>query len=144
MGRCKQPGSLNSFFLYASQLFGARIQLLDFITSLVLCSLLTVGSWGSWQLLDHRHYSSFGASFVVPSRLRDSHLEAPNCWWLWHSCLLMRQDILHFVITLFTSSKYLLIGFTASLLSYWCWECFLVTVPMKQNYREQGTYFKST
>ena len=132
MGRCKQPGSLNSFFLCASQLSGARIQLLDFITSLVLWSLLSVGSRGSWQLLDHRLCSSFGASFVVPSRCRDSHLEAPNCWWLWYSCLLTWQDILYFVITPFTSSKYLVIGFAASLLSYWGWACFLVTIPLKQ------------
>ena len=50
---------------------------------------LTVGSGRSWRLLDGR-YSS-------PSwELWSSHQEGQNSWWLWHPCLPMWQETLHF------------------------------------------------
>ena len=30
--------------------------------------------------------------------LRNSHLKAPNRWWLWHSCLPIWQEIFHFTM----------------------------------------------
>ena len=51
-------------------------------------SILPQGVGG---LPDHRYGSSW-----VPSKLRNSHLEGQSCWWLWQSCLLIQQEILHF------------------------------------------------
>ena len=64
MGRWKSQGSLNSFLSYASQLSGACILFFFYFVA----SLVTVGSGGSWQLLDCRHCSPFWG----PSRLRNS------------------------------------------------------------------------
>ena len=46
---------------------------------------------GVGGLPDHRYGSSW-----VPSQLRNSYLEGQSCWWLWQSCLLIQQEILHF------------------------------------------------
>ena len=51
---------------------------------------------GEWlRLLDSRY-----CSFWVACRLRNSHLEGWNCWWLWHTCLLIWQEIFHFTLCL--------------------------------------------
>ena len=53
------------------------------------CSPQGVAS-ASW-LPDSRYCSSW-----APSGLRNSHLRGWNCCWLWHPCLLIWQEILHF------------------------------------------------
>ena len=35
--------------------------------------------------------------------LRNSHLKGQNPWWLWHTCLLIQQEILHFTYTVSVS-----------------------------------------
>ena len=79
MGRCKSLGSLKSFPSYASQQPGASI--LHFPSELTHRE----------QLLDCRYCSSW-----VLLGLRNSHLEGRNHGWLWHPCLLIWQEILHF------------------------------------------------
>ena len=71
MGRCKPLVSLNSFLSYAPQLSGTNPVLL-FTLLLAFLQLLSNHCWGWQHLLDH----SFGS--------HHSHLEARNCWWLWH------------------------------------------------------------
>ena len=47
------------------------------------CSLMTV----RWQV---------SLSFLCSLRVHRLTLEGCNCWWLWHPCLLIRQEIFHF------------------------------------------------
>ena len=35
--------------------------------------------------------------------LRNSHLKGQNPWWLWHTCLLIQQEIVHFTYTVSVS-----------------------------------------
>ena len=78
MGICKSLGSLKSFPSYAFQLSGA---------SVFWFSVLTLGS--SRSLITVRSQVLF--SFLVA-------LESCNRWWLWNPCLLIWQEILHFLI----------------------------------------------
>ena len=75
-GRCKPLDSLNSLFSYAPQLSGPIL----FPSSPCFLhspssSAITVGGW------QHPCDHSFGSPH--------SHVEARNCWWLWHSYLLI-------------------------------------------------------
>ena len=85
VGRFKPLGSLNSLLSYVPQLCGPNP---------VSLFTLSSGSCGRWlllvfpQLLSNHHggwitmavAASAGLSFGSPH----SHLEARNCWWLWH------------------------------------------------------------
>ena len=81
-GLCKSLGLQKSFRSYASQLPGASI--LHFLYPWFLevsgGSMISVGSQVFF-------------SFMVA-------LEDWNHWWLWHSCLLIWQDILHFLLSI--------------------------------------------
>ena len=82
MGRCKSLGSLKSFPSYASQLSGASILCFSHpeLTLESSCNLMAV----SWQVF----FSFLSALWLT--------LEGWNRWWLWHLCLLIRQEIFHF------------------------------------------------
>ena len=41
-------------------------------------------------------WGAIAFSSWMPTGLRNSHLEGWNGWWLWHPCLLIWQEILHF------------------------------------------------
>ena len=56
-------------------------------------SVLTAGSGCSLMATKLGRYSSPSR---VPLGLRNSHLKGKNLWWLWHSCLLIWQEIFHF------------------------------------------------
>ena len=87
--RCKHLGSLKSSLSYASQLPEASILLLGFS-----------------QLLDCRHYFPFWE----PSWHQASHLEALNNWRLWHSGLLIWQEILFYSYKVFLTKQLKLEG----------------------------------
>ena len=92
IGRYKPLSSLNSFLSYATQLFGAKS---SFLIVYILNSLFilrqiwwTAASCISWapQLLSGgsicQIYRIAGIVFSLGSP--HSHMEARNCWWLWH------------------------------------------------------------
>lgn len=99
---------MKSFLSHASQLSGTSTLLLDFSHHPAPSfSVLTGGEQGASD-----SYCITG--IVLPSvvgetsRLRNSHLEAWNRWWLWHS-LLTWQELLHFTdISLANSLTYCL------------------------------------
>ena len=72
----QEPSSLKSFLSYTSQLSGASI--------LFLSSVLTVGSGCNLMAAGRQVLLSFLVA-----------LEGWCCWWLWHPCLLIEQEILH-------------------------------------------------
>ena len=81
MGRWKPLGSMNSFLAHAPQLSGANPVFLAHLKEWEIALLASpqllsyhCGEW--WHLLD----LSFGNPY--------SHLEARNCWWLWHFLLI--------------------------------------------------------
>ena len=59
----------------------------------------------------------------VPLRLRNSHLADQNCWWLWHPCLLIWQEIL-LVLSDIKKAECQRIG----AFKLWCWRK-LLRVP---------------
>ena len=92
MGRCKPLGSLNSFLLYAPQLFGAKSSLLIVY---ILNSLFTArgAKCGRWLLVASPQAPAITVQgggicwitgIVFPFESIHSHLETPNHWWLWH------------------------------------------------------------
>ena len=88
MGRRKNPGSLKSFLWCAPQLSGASILFFHILSS----SGLTIKS--ACTLMAARWQVFFTA--WVPFRAHKLTIhDSCNCWWLWHPCLLIWQEILH-------------------------------------------------
>ena len=84
MGRCKSLGSLEVFLSYPSQLSGVSIQYFSHPEL----------PWGSWQGLAAGSQKFF--SLLSALRAYQLTLDCWNPWWLWHPCLLIWQEIVHF------------------------------------------------
>ena len=90
-GETQESGLMKSFFSYVSQLSWAWSYL--FFTSRAPLGL-TIGSGCS--LLAAWLQAFF--SFLSALRAHELTSEGCKCWWLWHACLLIRQEISHFSI----------------------------------------------
>ena len=84
IGRCKTLDLLKSFPSYDSQLSGASL------------------TW-EWLMAARWQAFFFLGSGILLLGLRNSHLKGQNPWWLWHTCLLIQQEILHFTYTVSVS-----------------------------------------
>ena len=98
MGRCRRLGSLK-FISYASQLSWASI--LSFFPPSWAPLGLTIGN--SCGLMATRSQIFF--SFLSALRVQQHTLEGHNGWWLWHPCLLIRQEIFYFSKSNITGHK---------------------------------------
>ena len=90
MGRCKSLGSVKSFLSYAFSYPG-----------LLSCAFShpelpggsPYGVAAAWYLLGHRYSSPSWAL-----RVHQLTLKGCSLWWLWHPCLLIWQEIVHFSV----------------------------------------------
>ena len=89
MGKCKSLGSVKSFLWYVPQLSGAsflRFHILSFLRV----------HHGEWLQPDGCQMADI---LSILSSLRAQQLTIHggcNCWWLWHPCLLVWQEIFRF------------------------------------------------
>ena len=97
MGKCKSLGLLKSFFSYSSQLSGAFS---------FRCHPITPAPQGSpWEMTEGCKITAI----VLPGPLLSSEIPVWGLgslmavaslgwdhWWLWHPCLLIWQEMLHF------------------------------------------------